>query len=31
MPKGELDITGYPKEGRKLGDLGGVMTITLFR
>jgi uncharacterized protein DUF3365 len=31
MPKGELDITGYPKEGRKLGDLGGVMSITLFR
>ena len=30
-PKGELDITGYPKEGRKLGDLGGVMSITLFR
>ena len=29
-PKGELDITGYPKEGRKLGDLGGVMSITLF-
>jgi archaellum component FlaG (FlaF/FlaG flagellin family) len=28
-PKGELDITGYPKEGRKLGDLGGVMSITL--
>ncbi len=31
MPKGALDITGYPKEGRKLGDLGGVMSITLFR
>jgi archaellum component FlaG (FlaF/FlaG flagellin family) len=31
MPKGDLDITGYPKEGRKLGDLGGVMSITLFR
>ncbi len=30
-PKGALDITGYPKEGRKLGDLGGVMSITLFR
>jgi len=29
-PKGALDITGYPKEGRKLGDLGGVMSITLF-
>ena len=31
MPKGALDITGYPKEGRKLGDLGGVISITLFR
>lgn len=31
MPKGAPDITGYPKEGRKLGDLGGVMSITLFR
>ncbi len=30
-PKGELDITGYPKEGRHLGDLGGVMSIVLFR
>jgi hypothetical protein len=30
-PKGEIDITGYPKEGRKLGDLGGVISITLFR
>ncbi len=30
-PKGELDVTGYPKEGRRLGDLGGVMSITLFR
>jgi Protein of unknown function (DUF3365) len=29
-PKGALDITGYPKEGRKLGDLGGVMSFTLF-
>jgi archaellum component FlaG (FlaF/FlaG flagellin family) len=29
MPKGALDITGYPKEGRKLGDLGGVMSIVL--
>ena len=25
--KGELDITGYPKEGRKLGELGGVISI----
>ena len=30
-PKGELDITGYPKEGRKIGDLGGVISITLLR
>lgn len=30
-PKGELDITGYPKEGRKVGDLGGVVSIVLFR
>ena len=28
-PKGALDITGYPKEGRKAGDLGGVMSIIL--
>jgi len=30
-PKGELDITGYPKEGGKLGDLGGVISVTLYR
>ncbi len=30
-PKGEMDITGYPKEGQKVGDLGGVISITLFR
>jgi hypothetical protein len=30
-PKGEMDITGYPKEGGKLNDLGGVVSITLFR
>ena len=29
-PKGELDVTGYPKEGGKLGDLGGVISVTLF-
>jgi Protein of unknown function (DUF3365) len=29
-PKGEMDITGYPKEGAKLGDLGGVISIALF-
>jgi hypothetical protein len=30
-PKGELDITGYPKEGGKRGDLGGVISVTLYR
>jgi len=30
-PEGQLDITGYPKEGRKVGDLGGVISITLLR
>lgn len=30
MPKGEIDITGYPKEGASLGDLGGVVSVTLF-
>jgi Protein of unknown function (DUF3365) len=30
-PKGEIDLTGYPKEGRKEGDLGGVISITLFK
>lgn len=30
-PAGEVDITGYPKEGGELGDLGGVISITLFR
>jgi hypothetical protein len=29
-PKGEMDITGYPKEGRKLNDLGAVISITLY-
>jgi hypothetical protein len=29
-PKGEMDITGYPKEGGKLNDLGGVVSITLY-
>lgn len=28
-PKGSLDITGYPREGGKAGDLGGVISITL--
>jgi Protein of unknown function (DUF3365) len=30
-PKGEFDITGYPKEGGKLGDLGGVISVTLYQ
>lgn len=29
--KGEIDITGYPKEGASEGDLGGVISITIFR
>ncbi|ALN74605.1 DUF3365 domain-containing protein [Aureimonas sp. AU20] len=28
-PAGELDITGYPREGAALGDLGGVISIQL--
>lgn len=31
VPKGEMDKTGYPKEGGKLGDLGAVISITLYR
>ena len=30
QPKGEVDITGYPKEGASEGDLGGIISITLF-
>ena len=30
-PKGEIDLTGYPKEGGNQGDLGGVISITLYR
>jgi hypothetical protein len=30
-PQGEMDKTGYPKEGGKLGDLGAVISITLCR
>jgi hypothetical protein len=30
-PEGQMDITGYPKEGSKLGELGGVISITLYR
>jgi len=28
-PKGSLDITGYPREGGKEGDLGSVISVTL--
>ena len=30
-PKGEMDVTGYPKEGAKQDDLGGVISMTLYR
>lgn len=30
-PKGEIDVTGYPKEGGKAGDLGGAISIILFK
>ncbi len=30
-PAGEIDVTGYPKEGAKAGDLGGLISITLYR
>jgi hypothetical protein len=30
-PKGETDITGYPKEGGREGDLGAVISVTLFK
>ena len=30
-PKGELDITNYPKEGGKAGDLAGAISIVIFR
>jgi hypothetical protein len=29
--KGDMDITGYPKEGASEGDLGGIISITLFQ
>ena len=29
-PAGETDITGYPKEGGKAGDLGAAISVTLF-
>ncbi len=30
-PAGSIDVTGYPKEGGRIGELGGVISITLFR
>lgn len=30
-PKGEMDITGYPKEGGKEGDLGAAISVILFK
>jgi hypothetical protein len=30
-PRGALDITGYPKEGGKEGDLGAAISVTLFQ
>lgn len=30
-PASSIDVTGYPKEGGRIGDLGGVISITLFR
>lgn len=28
-PAGELDVTGYPKEGKQIGDLGGAISIVM--
>jgi hypothetical protein len=30
-PAGEMDITGYPKEGGEEGDLGAAISVTLFQ
>jgi len=30
-PKGEVDITGYPKEGGEEGDLAAAISVTLFQ
>lgn len=30
-PRGEMDITNYPKEGGKEGDLAGAISIVIFR
>lgn len=31
QPKGEVDVTGYPKEGGAAGDLAGAISITLYK
>lgn len=31
VPKGQIDVTGYPKEGGKEGDLGGVISISIYK
>ena len=30
-PAGETDVTGFPKEGGRLGDLAGAISITLYK
>lgn len=30
-PRGEIDVTGYPMEGARLGDLGSVISVTLYQ
>uniref|UniRef100_UPI003B52136F Tll0287-like domain-containing protein n=1 Tax=Roseovarius indicus TaxID=540747 RepID=UPI003B52136F len=30
-PKGETDVTGFPKEGGSVGDLAGAISITLYK
>jgi len=30
-PRGEMDITSYPKEGGKLGELAGAISIVIFK
>lgn len=31
QPAGEVDVTGYPKEGGSEGELGGAISITIFQ
>ena len=31
QPKGERDITGYPREGGKEGELGGAISVKIER